>query len=569
MLDLFKNKKLFTNLLFFSTIFLLFDFIPLKKALFFIIVFFLAIYENHFMKFSIYKISLGLILFFLVFNAYLPNFSSKWNIVDDHKVVEFQLYLREHPQISLKELICDATYGGFDAMCNTIGPRYHPTAQLIIFLKQYFFGVNPLLWYTERFCTIIFSILISFYMFTKFLNPLVSFLITIYLFSEKYFSNFFVSHIPSENYALVSFCIILLMSFYILKNKKNNFKNDLAWFVLTIFSIIGIGTKENFIVLIGPIVIVFLVELYQKRIKFFQIFCLFLVVLFTFYITYVVLKFSSKAGIDVYGNTNNVSSRLNYLISGLNLIQVHLFFLSGICFFSLITIVLNKKIKVINKVFVLFFLIQSFLISNFIFQYIFYNGAIPLENRYDFPGKTSLTLFWIVDYIFIFYILRLKLRNQFFRKNLRILEIVITMVLLFLSSTPFNNLMALSLINKVRTNHFTNGLEQIVNIANENPSLNVSFESLSIYDYEPVVSTKQFFDYYRVKNNFSLRLHDYDKIKIENENQKILKTGLMEWSEKGGYVFKKPLPLNEKNCISVYFTDKNTVGNCEYKIRLQ
>lgn len=527
----------------------------------------LILNERKLSRYKIYPYFMTVIMTLLFYDAYRENFSATWYIIDDHKVAEFQLYLRSGSHGFL-ETLCMGTYNGFDALCtpgeNSI--RYHPTAQIVHFLKQVFFAENPLLWFIEKFTVIYISLLLTFYIISRFTGYAFALFFTVVVFSEKYFSHFFIMHMPSETYGVLCYAVCGYSVYRLMQETVSEREYKIQWILLGTFSLIGIGMKENLIVFIFPVLLMLILEISKKKINFLNITFSVLPVLLTLLVVYAVVSALSKSGQDIYARDTKAVTRLPMLLKALSMTEIHFYALFIILSFSASIRYIYRPIQNYGRNLFLFALLQGYNLLNFYFQFVFYNAEIPQHTRYDFPGMTVFPFFWVINLIYLTVLLRgvgnWKLYVTVFKAG------VGAALLVLVIKNPFLHLKEASHNQKLKTNDFTEKLNKIITKAKEHPEWTVSLESYEFFDYEGIFSTNYFLKLYNVKNPVSLRTHSYKSGDGNDNLEKILSASLNQCSSLGCSDIKPRLPESEKNCYSVYFKADKGESNCEIITRI-
>lgn len=534
-----------------------------REVLFIFFGLILILNEEKISRYRTYPFFMIILLTGLFYSAYKENFSATWYIVDDHKVAEFQLYLRSGSHGFL-ETLCKGTYNGMDALCTpSSANRYHPTAQIVHFLKQVFFAENPLLWFIEKFSVIYVSLLLVFYIISRFTGYAFALFFTAAVFSEKYFSHFFIMHMPSETYGVLCYAVCGYAAYRLMRENISEKEYKIQWVLLGIFSLIGIGMKENLIVFIFPPVLMLLMEFPKRKFNFLNVFFTAAAFLLTMLIVYSVVLTLSRSGQDVYARDTKAASRLPMLIKAVSMTEIHLYVFFIISAFSLSVRYVSSPIRNFSRNLVLFALIQLYNLLNFYFQFVFYNAEIPQDTRYDFPGMTVFPFFWVTNLIYIMYLLREAGGRKSFTDRFR-MGITAALLILVLKN-PFQHLKEASHNHRLRTNEFTERLKKAVDKSKEHPDRMISLESYHPLDYEPIFSTVYFLRMYGVKNPISLRVHRYLP-GIGNDNlERMLSQSLHTCSKSGdcGIGLQKVIPDSEKDCYSVYFKEEKGESNCE------
>ncbi|WP_244944154.1 hypothetical protein [Leptospira meyeri] len=297
---------------------------------------------------------------------------------------------------------------------------------------------------------------------------------------------------PAEIYGTLGLTLILL-SYVISSSNK-----ILTSFLRLIGLLILIGAKENFLVFIA-ISFIEIWRLIRNRenpivLYWFE----FLPILYAFFIFLSLFGFYTNYSEDIYGNSTNISDRLDLFVVLLKDSSFIIFLLSVllICIFS----VFSRKFFIKNKEYIL---IVFFCFTTYLLNFLFYHSKWPTGMRYDFPGLLCFP-------IALAFTIKIFLKYYYVSSKKQVLVLILVSLFCFNISGIKANFKS-SIENQKRTVAFSNFLKETRSNLIVNPNVDVAIRIGSAWDYEPYFSLLVFFTYYDLKNQIFLKLDSIPK----------------------------------------------------------
>jgi len=498
---------------------------------------------------SLIKIDSKSVMFFqavvsLVFAASLlfPNFSAKWGLIDDYEIIAFignqsSLRFQEIPKILLTR-----TEVGLPGSKLA---RYRPAYYLIKLIEAATWGKNPFFWYSFRILLFGISIFIAWRLLQRFFGIVIGGLSCLILLSHSFWADIWSRLGPGEIYCVIGVALYCF-GFVNLWEKRASEKNTLSWLSLTFGALLAMGSKENFLLLL-PITAVLVYRVWrQHRLNALPFILNLLLFCFGTFISVAVILSLKNLGTDVYSNPVSPMNRYQILKSGVFSpsqwkIQLPLW-LSLFAFgaSSVFHFKFYKSNRMATEVFEeakCLLIIELLLILLWYSQFVFYNGAWPAENRYDFPGVPARDLM----YIFLAYFpIRCLNRNQTYLRLRIISQIMHTgligVLVFFFMQFGFRELKIVNhacIVNSETTQKFTKSLSLIVEEVRGNTHTPIIFEIYDVWDYEPVHGMRSYLFNSGVKNHLFLKLENWSEKNFRPGIETVLATELQGLSEKG------------------------------------
>jgi len=458
------------------------------------------------------SIKIGFILtasFFLSFFLWGYNLHAKWGIVDDHMLTHY--FINNPDGVSLTEIpgiVMRKTEVGKFGNSTINRPIYYIGRVFESMLWQR----NVALWYLTRITMFAFSVAVIWWLLHKNIGVLYAGIFTASLFLASYWGWIWGYLGPSENYAMFG-CALYLFGFFSVDKEMRLGKNIsfTGILFLTVGALIAIGSKENFLFLIFPIVYEFIVMLRKKMRSKIFIFGTVIVFMYSIFILIGIFLGLTKAGGDVYGQNIQFLDRLEVAWNGFLLawrtagglgIFIVVFF-GGIFlrFFGKESMFIKYKYQVKS-----FFLLTLILLSLFVSQVCFYNGNYPPSAlRYSFPGMIAIPLFALLFLSLTFSVLRnIGMDRRVVKNSVRLLFSIL-LVIIFVDG--YRDAKGFVYENVSTTNTFSNEMSTIISYLKKYPEHPVVLDSFSIWNVEQIASIHAYLLMDNVQNPMFLRLN--------------------------------------------------------------
>ena len=527
------------------------------------------------------KISCIVIISLLIgFYLWGPNFNAKWWIIDDHEIIN---HLGTDGKLKLSEFLHQLQLTEVTLWGKSV--RYRPSYYVLRFFELCLWGDSPFFWYFFRFLIFAGSLSILWYIVQRRIGFFYSGIFITFVLSFSFWGKIFTTLGPAEQYGVIGTALYFLGFDNCLESLKFNYskKNILKKSdILLIFvgSIIAMGSKENFLLLMMPTLFLTVYAYKKRNLNLYVLVNAAITIGYGIFIGLGILLAVSKTGTDVYANSVSIQSRTGLLISAmpgiLKTFKVHLvipiMFLFGVLV-SLIKKGTSGKVAKLLKTFTLFSVIICLI---YLSQIIYYNGNWPTDGHYDFPGMLAIQFYWLAVVVTIIRMLDLLCESLLIRR-IAIIMVVIFAIFYFKPVDKFHNLRQKSLYNKVKTEKFTKAILDIVSEAKKYKDIPIIFESFHALDYEPIASVNRFLHAYEVKNSRYLRMNEYSDETYSNLLYKMLATQLYVVSTMGkvddpsncfNFSPISELNFNGERCLVIEFTGSKETICKKYHIQI-
>lgn len=499
----------------------------------------------------IVDLSVAALIFFMVFSAFGSLRQAQWGPIDDHEIM---LFLGDDLRVGVADffpILSKTEVGDFGTSL-----RFRPSYYILRISEAMLLGPNPGLWYLSRLLIFCFGLFAFWKSFKLLYGTAVSILIVVSIYSQTYNIDLFTRLGPAESYGFLAFAMFCWSFIVTATNVYWNSKTRLISIItLSLSSLVLFGIKENFLIILLPLVGLLLFSLRKssnKKIQFSLIFLIAIGLLTSLGIGFAMFK----SGNDVYNNSVSLQSRLKTVMELINSWDRTVVILSSVlltilgfitCFFSLIPKV--YKFTLVAQL----LLIWSGIIL-YISQFVFYGGAWPTNMRYDFPGLLA-AVFIFPSLFYSIYLLAIALKSskqilnglRFGLLSYFALSIGVQVTLIrphFLSAS-----------NRVvdSTTKFTERINHLaVRLNSDMKDNQVVIEAQSPAVYEQVYSLERFLRAYGVNNILYLR---YKVGEAEKQTFSGLTSVLSDELEAemtvGSEIFLPLVQVNPEKCVSI------------------
>jgi hypothetical protein len=508
-----------------------------------------------FLFFKKYKTFIFIILCFLIpVLIYSQILKIQWGVIDDHEIF---YYLGNDKKMSFSEFF-PVLLGKTEVGRMGIATRFRPTYYSLRVFETILLGDHVHRWYFVNLIIIIVSAFLLLKILSREIGILNGTLMVAYVFTFPYLIQIFGRLGPSEIYAFGGLALFGWAFYRMIRLNKFGW---LSWIALFGGTIICVGSKENFIILLFPLM--FLIK-YIKRWKWYAYLLYILSTAFSLFVVYGIGMALIRSKADIYSRSVKIEDRLSLFLQ--NLVSGQSSILSGVQ--SVIVLILlilgliyifyklarEKNINCSSELKNLFITLVV-LVVLIVSQQYFYNWNWPTGGRYDFPGMLYIPASLVVIYLEIGSLLRkIYPANQWEYIYKGVFACGLLMAILIKGYNPIYSVIQ---NNIDKNNSFKSALNQVVKTSRKNPEIPLIFESYDALDYEIIFSYERYLGAYSVTPTMYLRLYDYggDDNNRGSENQLI--NSLLNISQDGDGKYIKPLnALNAKdtNCISIYLS---------------
>lgn len=471
------------------------------------------------------------------------NVFAQWWIIDDHEIMWF---LGDDGRLGLSEvypLLKETEIGHYGNY-----PRFRPSYYVLRLIEAVVWGDNPMLWYGFRVWIVFFFISSFWLLLSRHINYFTAGLLVIYTITYTYWIDIFCRLGPAEVYATFGVALFLLG----LDSAYRNITSTPAWVAMLAGFIFASGAKENFLILLAPMIIIFGWATWKRKQSVVALITIAISIAWSFWIAGAVLNYIRDAGKDVYSQSTNIYDRFNDLFQSLHRNDLEAL-LAFFVFYIILWLVFRKsqpELARISKIAGGGFLTLTAL---YLSQAYFYNGQWPTNNRYDFPGMLYFPLAICLNLWYI-----QKLSHQINRlKPYRIIILAasilfgIGMVLNHIGEARF--IVKSSISNWERSNKFSEKLNRLVHLSTEYPTFAIVFQTDDYLDYEPVFSYPRFLIAHSVNNPLFLLWTGRTTSGADNLEIELTRTleNLSQFGDPNYYKPQSKLDLFRKRCILV------------------
>lgn len=512
----------------------------------------------------------------IFFSLYLwgENLKAKWGVIDDHEIIS---YLGPSGSLSLAKFpkLLFAT----EFAQPGISQRYRPSYYLLRLTETFFWGDSPLLWYSCRLLLFAVTVMILWWLFSKYVGLFAGMLLTMYVFTFHYWADIWTRLGPAETYAVFGSALYVAGFVRTLEASREEESysraRPLDWLLMMIGAIAAMGSKENFVILLIPTVVLLVIMWKKGRLDITSMTASAVICGVGFFISAAVSIALSKSHKDIYANSVDPVARLELLFQGIWKLFNYVFsngyiltaFIAIVASFGGIYLNLRlhgdrEKCRLLHRAVGKYLLASAVLLLTFISQYAFYSGKWPAGNRYDFPGALCLPIFILVTAILLREIGTVVTDSVYWRHRVSGLFPAVLCILII--GNGYGPLRNESRINAEKTQIFTNNMVKIAEVLHKNPSSVLVFVSHGAWDLEPVYSTPLFLQAYGVKNPFYLYVYQHPQHATAGFEQE-LTSQLLSLSAKGSPRLNfAPLGSfdGSRPCYSISFSGSQSFPGC-------
>ncbi|MCP4398963.1 MAG: hypothetical protein GY801_16895 [bacterium] len=491
--------------------------------------------------------SCGLLSFYL----FGPLLKAQWWSHEDFAIMEF---LGEDRALGFSEIPSWL-------MATEVGKwgesvRYRPSFWKLKLLECWLWGDNPFFWYLTRLLLFFTSLTMLWFMLYSQIGFFYSSVFALFISTFSCWPDIFAWLGPSEPYAiggLALYAVGFLISWKAITHqteKENRTFAKVSHLLILLGAFVAIGSKENFVILILPTLLLGCYAFLHKQLHAFMLVVVLIVTQYTLFIGVGIFLAMSKTGGDVYRQEVTVHSRLMIVFDQIpHIIQAFYLPVVLILLLGLGTIISryyperrHDYIASLQQ----YAVVTFFLIAIYLSQNLFYHGQWPTGMRYDMPGILALPLFYF------FTLLTMMKSFRFIKIPEKIIHILILVSIIGIywnsphSFKEWGKIRQTSIKYADRTREFTQNIHSIVAQATKFPQMPLIFESADISDYEPIFSVRLFLLAYGVHNPLYLYVHPYSESTLDSPIKKQAAINLQLLNQYGGEGF---LPLSQLSSL--------------------
>lgn len=482
---------------------------------------------------------------------------AEWGPIDDHEIM---YYLGTDQKTNFGEIPKFLIQSEAGRPGQAL--RYRPVYQLIRITEAALWGNNAHLWYGFRLIMLVTALTI----FWKLLRPLLGFvpsgIFIAYILTFSFWGDMFTRLGPSETYTVLGLSVYVWSLVSILRSAgSKELATNKALILWVISTLVCVGSKENYVLMILPNALISVYLIYQKTISKAVLAAMVFNIAIPLFVGWAVVAAVSQAKTDVYGTLTTATSRLQVLNTGIRHIESKRMIITGFLSFLLLVYLYLRKKKnspFFKNTIILFLLVGAYELV-FISQYVFYNGDWPNHSRYDFPGILVLPFFYLTIFLYAYASIKLLKFKPFLQKG------IFAGALFGLVAVTIMNGYIATLVkakeNVARTQAYTASVRRIADVLNQNPDKTLIIESGNPWDYEVIFAYHKFLRAFGATNEMALKINNYSEETVNPGIEQDLTSQMRFWSEKGSADFIA-LPENHENCFSLPLSTITTT-NCE------
>ncbi len=452
-------------------------------------------------------ISTGIICIFVA-SLLWPLNRIEWSVIDDHQIL---LELNEHEPFTAADLLekirTHNELGGSLAAEDNIA-RFRPSYYLLRYLEVWLWQDNPHTWGRARIVIAALSLSLFFLALARLTDPLLASLVTLSVTTFPCWPDTWRYLGRAEIYAALGVGLNLYGFALLWKSASpsapGSWKQPAGWFLMLLGLAIALGSKENFIILLGPIGLVYLRNFYFRKPigisgHLTMLLSLALVAGIASVLKY---KLALANGLDIYGRPTESSQRLSFIIPAL---RVYFLSSQGLVLLTMSAVSLflgwfrsapasqKSRWAILRDI----GLSLGITAAVFVSQYVFYVGA--LENRYRFPAE----FMWFLAAIAIAHCMTTSPRLH----ELRLIAwrktawrgLFLLAFLPCLSLGP-HRLTQETQIRVDQTRRFENFLSQVAAACKLAPQRPLVIETTRVFAYEPAYAMPILLKHFGIKN---------------------------------------------------------------------
>jgi hypothetical protein len=497
---------------------------------------------------------------------------AKWFWATDHRIAALVgpdgLGLRE-----LLDLIMNSeTFHPFSSL------RYKPIHDLYRIGGAYLFQDSYFLWHLSKFIIFVLVVFFTCLTFVRYLGGVAGIIFGLFLFSFNFWSDIYVKIHPSESLAALGVAMFVYFGLVCLnvcarekvENPKKAYLN--AYFgVASLGAIIAIGSKENFIIILPFYLLLVSYLTLRRRLNLGMVLATIIVIGFSVLEIMAILHLAGK-GNDVYMQSTNPATRIQILLEPTGTIWRGIadsgsilglpVLIAGLCIFA-DRETLRQGLSNIGLG--LFGIISC--AGVYLFNYMFYYGKLPANNRYDYPAALMLPVIFAILFIFL---AKINTKAGMDEKAIHLGRSMLAAILVLVMVGQGFAWRHRVLQYKNSTLYFTNIIEKTANdVKRFDPGIPLVMEPV-ILQYEEVFAVRAFLKLYGLRNPVILKYTPgAEPTPYLKANRKLYETLDLQFQKattegRFGFLPASELEKYDKAICIVFGADKGDCDKCIY-----
>lgn len=441
----------------------------------------------------------------LVAALFGKSLQAEWGIIDDHEIMTYLGPRERLPMSEIPSLLMQKEVGSPGKSL-----RYRPAYYFLRLMETALWGKNCTLWYLARAVMLAISIALIWLILWPSFGFAASALFLAYLMSLPLWSDIFAKLGPAETYAVFGLALFAFFASRLAGAAGPAGRRSVAWGWAGAYlgAAICIGAKENFVILIFPFAALAWVAIKRRRFGIGGAISSLLVLTTTGLVAGSTIIATKNAHSDIYGHPVGLSIMFKNLADSFKVsdCRVMLLILAAVLGALLYQLwsgsrreTVNFTIKTAIAVAVCALVYSS--------QFVFYSGAWPAGNRYDFPGILAPAFAWMFAARFGLRLLEDAKAKESITCGLR--WGMMAGLCLLIAQRGYSALLNRVADNVAVTRSFKKQLTDTLKILKADPSAALVIESKSVGEYEPIISFARFLRAYGVTNPIFFKTSGY------------------------------------------------------------
>lgn len=313
----------------------------------------------------------------LVYSMFSASLGSKWSFVDDQEIV---YYLGSDHKISLAEAwdiyFNETEIGKFGSY-----QRFRPAYYAIRLFESWLFGDQLVRWYWTN--LLIFAAFLATFWFlsAEKIGFIAAGLITFFIATSYYWIDVFARLGPSEPYAVLG----LIMFALGVPALYRGWNLRLGWSLICLGTMIMIGSKENFFVILIPLAYIAFDHYRKHALGAWSWVWLAVTAAWCLWILAAIAVAVGGTGLDIYQHSVGISDKAAVFAAALQRWDV--IALLGLCVTAWLAAYLTRTRDLrLSRLSIVLSASVSFLTIVYLTQFLIYGWDFPNQDRYDFPG---------------------------------------------------------------------------------------------------------------------------------------------------------------------------------------
>ena len=352
----------------------------------------------------------GLVTGFLLHD----NLKAQWGMIDDPEIAGF---LGTERRMSVADWASAMVHFRELGSPTPTWNRYRPAYFGLRFTECLLWGNRPILWYAARLVLFATALAVSWTLFWRWLGSGAACMALLFLLTYDCWRDIWCRLGPAEIYAVFGIALYAAGVAGVLRHSSpetappeaDSASVDRAadgaanrsWLLILVGSVVAMGSKENFLVLLPFTWLLTAWLAWHKRLSRSGLIYAMLSSLVGLFIAGVVASALVKSGRDINAQSTDPGARLMALIDGFGRLwrrpEIYPLLIGGIILTALAFHARRRQqLHVLLPAWKWGFVAMLGLLALLVSQCVFYSGQWPCQSRYDFPGLLALPLMVLV-----------------------------------------------------------------------------------------------------------------------------------------------------------------------------